>query len=244
MPKQTTLPPGQPSALSLPSPEASVAPAFTSARLLIGWNRTRTARALLLSFISAVAGMLLMRGVSPLLPSSALIFQLVAHASPIGEGGRTLATVWLRLLWHRLPWLLLLAAAGLTRFSGALTSAVLTLRGLSDGAAGYCLYALWQGQITVVSDGTLPAPGRWLVIFAGASLAGLFLRAILAAKARWLASILSPLPGSSQAGGGPDTSAPAQLRALLWPYATVTLAVIGGQMVLEGLYVILISFAF
>ncbi len=103
---------------------------------------------LLITILSILGGMLLMRLLWPNLPDSLPRALLASHL----PGDTHPLLVFLRLCAARLPIYAWLAASGLTRFSGGLTSAVLAYRGLSDGAALYLLYTWGQEDMAMSAD--------------------------------------------------------------------------------------------
>ncbi len=203
------------------------------------WECTRLARVALLSGVTIALGALILRLLWPLLPADRLSAVCRAHIEPLYRGGMAPLLVWLCLLAQRFPHLLLIAASGLTRFSGGLTSAVLSLGGLSDGAALYLLYRLWCGAALPESSALPSDPAAWLAIFAASVLLRTLWRTCLAAEARRLVATLSPLPGTEASDTAAALTAP-HLRRLFWRYASVCLAALGGLMVTEGLYVALL----
>lgn len=243
MPPYTTLSSGK-RPLGLPDPHRTQtdAPSPGADRPLNRrWERTRPWRLLLLTLLSMLSGGFLLRILLPLMPTDTLAELCRAHTEPLRQGGLAPLLVWLRLLARQLPVLLLLAAAGLTRFSGALTSGVLLWRGVSDGAVVCLLLALWRGTARLSDAALLPSCGLWLAAFAVKALFDAALRIVMAGEARRLAVTLSPLPGVEHAAAPPS---PATVRALLWHYLSIIPAVFGGYMLIEGVYVALLCTAF
>lgn len=127
-----------------PPDSAPLSPAPLTARL----TRTEPLRCLLWSLGAMLVGLLLSQGLLPL-PDIEEI--LVAHLA-----GRTFPAVfWLRLTVARLPMLMLLSLAGLTRLSGGISTAVLIARGISDGIVLGCLSSLTGATALAVSHSRL-----------------------------------------------------------------------------------------
>ncbi len=200
------------------------------------WHRTRYLRTAFLSVLALLVGALTMRLLLPCIPPSALKSICHAHITPLQTDGAAPLTVWLRLLWRRFPLFLLLAAAGMTRFSGGLTSVVLILGGLSDGATVAFLYSLYRGSLFFSTADVLSSPHRWLVLFGVCAILRITLHTVMAVEARRLAVSLSPLPGTEKE----QPLSPEHLRQCFWQYAAITLATFVGVMLTEGLYIILL----
>ena len=94
-------------------------------------QRSRPVRCLLISGLSIATGWLMLTLLLPCLSPSDTADMLLAHL-PASETPPLL--FWLKISASRLPFWLLIAAAGFTRFSGGLTSAVAAYRGSCDGA--------------------------------------------------------------------------------------------------------------
>lgn len=170
-------------------PSSAIPPAPVScadpqrARLARLIRRTEWLRCCLLSLLSLCAGMVLFWWVLPYLPADSLARVLDSHL-PAGSGEAPPA--WLRLSGVRLPLYLLLWLAGLTRFSGCLTSSLLVWRGLCEGAAFGLLLSLWRGGLPVpLPDGLTPA--ALLIAFAVWTGFDLTARLLLSVSSRWLA---------------------------------------------------------
>ena len=94
-------------------------------------RRSEPFRCCLWAFMALVGGAVLMLLFLPTDSAEGISALVSAHVAGAGEP----VGLWLALCRARLPFWLLTALAGLTRFSGGLTSAVLVWRGLCDGAA-------------------------------------------------------------------------------------------------------------
>lgn len=125
--------------------------------LAIHLARTEPLRCLLWSLGAMLVGFLLAPG---LLPLPDLEEILTAHLSGITSP----AVFWLRLTINRLPVLMLLSLAGLTRLSGGITTAVLVIRGISDGMVFGCLPSLMGSEALPVSPARLfGASAVWML---------------------------------------------------------------------------------
>ncbi len=173
------------------------------------FDRTTLLRCALLTLASLAVGLLLMWLWLPTLPADLMSGILDRHLP--GETARPL--VWLRLCGARLPVLALLAAAGLTRFSGGLTSALLIFRGLCDGTAIALATSSLQGMIALPNGKATPV--TFLLALCIWALIDAAVRTILAAEARRFAreTAASPMPVT-------DPEDRARLRYRLWRYAT------------------------
>lgn len=180
-----------------------------SARLIRG---TEAVRCLFLSLLALLTGFFAARKLLFLLPAEETAAILSAHLAQ----GAPPAIQFLRLCLFRLPVLLLLGAAGFTRFSGSLTTALLTLRGLSEGAALWVLLSLRTAE-TVFPPLAEPEGLRILAAYAVWTAMDLAARTGAAAEARRLAR------GAPWPEGIGDAVHPA-LRARLWRYAARFLA--------------------
>ena len=117
------------------------------------WTRVRAwriryvpVRAALVAFLAFALGLWGTRGVLPTVSADEIGLYIHGHA--LGEG--SILALWMRLCAAQLPLYVLLFCAGLTRFSGALTSGVLLTCGMADGAALALLwYAATQGLAPV-----------------------------------------------------------------------------------------------
>ena len=89
-------------------------------------RRSEPFRCLAIACLSLVLGMGVFRLLLPGLPAEAAASLLTAHLAGTDEP----TLFWLSLFLARLPFWLLLSLAGLTRFSGGLTTAVLVWRGI------------------------------------------------------------------------------------------------------------------
>jgi hypothetical protein len=147
-----------------------------------------------------------------LLPADQAAAILTAHLA----SGAPPAIQFLRLCLFRLPVLLLLGAAGFTRFSGSLTTALLTLRGLSEGAALCVLLSLGTEEM-IFPPLAEPEGLRILTAYAVWTAMDLAARTGAAVEARRLAR------GAPWPEGIGETVPPA-LRARLWRYASRFLA--------------------
>lgn len=123
-------------------------------RLAYLLRRTEWLRCCLLSLLSLCAGIALFGWVLPALPVKVLGNTVAAHL--FDEEGEALLRG-LRLFAARLPLYFLLWIAGLTRFSGCLTSTLLVWRGLCEGTVLGLLLSLWKGGLTLpLPDGLTP----------------------------------------------------------------------------------------
>jgi len=104
------------------------APSSDMNRLL---RRSRPWRCLGIAVMAVAAGWGLLTVLLPYISAESITHLLEAH---LPAGGTPPLLFWLRLCRSRLPFWLLMAVAGFTRFSGGLTSAVTVYRGLCDGA--------------------------------------------------------------------------------------------------------------
>lgn len=193
------------------------------------FDRTACLRCLLISGISIGLGGILFYFLLPTMGVDMLASTLTCHL----PGNTPPLLAWLRLCAPRLPVLLLLAAAGLTRFSGGLTTAVLIWRGLSDGGTLYVLFALWTNTAGVDLPLSLPvllpaAYGLWVIFDLAA-------RTWLSSEARRFALT------TSRYGFQPiNAEETAQLRFLLLRYLTIFLATISLSLMATGLYTALL----
>lgn len=186
-------------------------------------SRTLPYRCVLLSVLFAVVGAGLMNLLLPLLPAETLAAILTAH---LPTASASPALVHLRLFAVRLPMYALLALAGLTRFSGGLTSAVLAFRALADGSTLCLLFLLARGSISLPVTVTPPlltalSPqllfvvyGLWVVIDGMG-------RHLLAVAARRVSHALSRADGTT-VNPVPPLRDP-RLFPLLWRYPATVL---------------------
>ncbi len=142
--------------------EAPSAPRADMARLL---RRSRPWRCLGIAVTAVAAGWGLLTFLLPYIPAESITALLRAHLPAVGAPP---LLFWMKLCRSRLPFGLLMAVAGFTRFSGGLTSAVTVYRGLCDGAVVGLLVALRTRGAFLHDDlyigRLLPAFGVWAAI--------------------------------------------------------------------------------
>ncbi len=208
---------------------AAVGASSLKATLTDLFDRTTLLRCTLMSLASLAVGLLLMRLWLPTL-SDGFISGILARHLPT-ETARPL--VWLRLCGARLPILLLLAVAGLTRISGGLTTAILVFRGLCDGAAIALATSVLQG--TTAFPNREVSPAVFLVALCAWVLLDAAVRTLLAAEARRFAreTAFALLPAT-------DPDACAQLRYRLWRYATFVSAALVFTLLFSAGYLLLL----
>ena len=151
----------------------------------------------------------------------ALLFAFGATLRPLATSallahflsGAALPTAWLSLVLARLPSLGLLSVAGLTRFSGGLTSALLCYRGLCDGAVLAAVLTL-SGEI--IDPRTRAAFLFWMSV-------GVILHLAVAISARSLAAYCATEPDAPPKTAKARSSR-ATLRYRIWRHATVSIA--------------------
>ncbi len=195
-------------------------------------DRTVVLRALCLTALSIAIGMSLCKILLPLIPTAYQSAILTAHLP--GDSLSPLA--WLRLCGARLPILLLIALAGLTRFSGGLTTTVLLWRGLSDGMALGLLISLTRGLVSVDALSISPLP--LLLCFLGWMLTDALLRSGLAVCAKRLAG--EPLLNRLATPQNLSNEDKEHLRYRLWQYLFCVLVAVCLSAVLTGLYIALL----
>ncbi len=193
------------------------------------FDRTAILRCAAVTGGAIILGLLIYRLLTPYL-SGAMQAEILAQHLP-DEGHSIVA--FLRLCLTRLPVLLLLAAAGLTRFSGGLTTAVLCWRGICDGAAIGLLLTLCQGAFPLTVD---VHPAALLAIYLLWVLPDALIRCVLAGEARRMARAceqyggLTPLTDSDKAA----------LRYRLWHYTAISLGSLCASLFGCGLYTALL----
>ncbi len=195
-----------------PSPQqASILLSAQDSALL----RTMPLRCVILTVLSMAAGYLILTACMPAMGGRSLSAILSRHFAADAPTG----PVWLRLLGARLPILFLAAIAGLTRFSGGLTSALLIYRGICDGGALCVMLALVRGRITHPPT-ALPLWGL-LLAFLLWMLTDAALRLIVTVSSRRLAALCATVGDSSATAVSSD--ARAALRYHLWRHTAVSL---------------------
>lgn len=133
--------------------------------------------------------------------------------------GASMTVAWLALVTARLPSLALLAVAGMTRFSGALTSAILCYRGLCDGVA----------FATVLNASGNLISSHIQTIFLLWMLSGLVLHLMVAISSRLLAAFCATEPDKPPQSTPPPVRS--ALRYRIWRHATVSVAVVAACIV-------------
>ena len=188
---------------------------LSSAPLTARLTRTEPLRCLLWSLGAMLSGLLLSQGLL-VLPDVEEI--LAAHLA----GSTSPAVFWLRLTVARLPMLMLLSLAGLTRLSGGITTATLVIRGISDGIVLGCLSSL-----TGATDLAVSHP-RLLGAYAVWMLCDLIARLAVAISARRLAK---------------DTvwQERDRLASRLWRHGAITLATLCIGALGAGLYTLILT---
>ncbi len=194
-------------------------------------NRTLPLRSVAVTVLALAAGYLFIRLCRPSDSTAILGRHFVETVSP--------TAAWLHLLAARLPFLCLLAVAGLTRFSGSLCTAILAFRGVCDGGAIALLLALLRGTVDF-QHGTL-RPWQMLLAFSLWMLCDTLLRIAVAVSARRLAAFCAtvgdaPPPETAEA----RTSTRAAVRYRLWRHATVSAAAVAFSMVACFVYILVI----
>ncbi len=185
-------------------------------------------RAASVTGLSSAVGIMLLCVLLPILRHETITSVLLAHigasASPVD--------VFLRLCLAYLPAYLLLAAAGLTRFSGGLCTLVLGWRGLCDGAAFALLLSVVTGN-TPLADTILDTPVLLFVGFSVRMLMDAAARTLLAADAKRLAA-------DPQLNAPPTDESRAYLRYRLWTYLACLLVTLTSSTLTAALYVLLL----
>ncbi len=141
------------------------------------------------------------------------------------------ALAWLKLLGARLPILLLLSLAALTRISGGITTAVLVWRGLSDGAALALAIACIGGTVpfphpVLGAVGFAVALGMWILTDAT-------LRVVVSVSARRVAALCASIGDVASADGATR----AALRYRLWRHGAITAAAGCGSLLFTLIYI-------
>lgn len=193
------------------------------------FDKTTLLRCVAVTLLSLPVGMVIFRLLSPLLSEE--LFSAVISSHVPRETAAGLA--WLRLYAARLPVLLILAAAGMTRFSGGLTTAVLAFRGVCDGAA---LALLISSKAGAVAAGVSPV--GLTVLFLGWMLVHAAGRTYLAFEARRMARM--PVREDLWSSSLPEDERK-QLRYRLWRYFAVILSVACVSLAACGVYAALLA---
>ncbi len=193
----------------------SNAPPLPKDPLIMHLSRTEPLRCLLWSLGAILLGLLLSQG---LLPLSDVEEILATHLS----GSTSPAVFWLRLTVARLPVLMLLSLAGLTRLSGGISTAVLVIRGISDGMALGCLSTLTGATALTVSHPRLMgAYAVWMLFDLVARLAVAISARRLAKDAVWQERD--------------------RLAARLWRHGAITLAALCLSALGTGIYTLILT---
>ena len=186
-------------------------------------RRSEPFRCLGIALLSLGLGMGGLRLLLPALPADAAASLLTAHLAGADEP----TLFWLSLFLARLPFWLLLALAGLTRFSGGLTTAVLVWRGICDGAVLGLLGFAWQGGLPDLPT-ALPLGGLTAAATAWC-LADLMIRLVQTIAARRMARVEAGPPH-------PDGRMDPSLRTTLWAYLALSLTALCAILAVCGGY--------
>ncbi len=193
------------------------------------FRRTQGLRCVALTLFAMAAGYLILQLCLPAMGRRTA--DLAARHFAVGTPP---ITAWLRLLAARLPFLGLLAVAGLTRISGGLCTSILVWRGICDGGALCAVIALVRGEIAFAYEG-LPL---WvlLTVYLAWMLSNAALRIAVALSSRKLATYCSAIGDATLSDGNTR----AALRYFLWRHATVAAGAVCLCMIHCLFYVILI----
>lgn len=204
-----------------------MAPARDIPRLL---RRSRPVRCLLMACLSVAAGWAALTLLLPLLCHKDASALLAAHL-PTSD---TLPILfWLKLCVSRFPFWLLIAAAGFTRFSGGLTSAVTVYRGLCDGAVMGLLASVVAGPTSVLPEGY--AGHRLLIAFSVWATADLLIRLVMTLAARQVAEAEWEI---REANGLMSPAA----QSALWRYLAICLGGLCATLASCGVYTAFLYF--
>lgn len=202
----------------------------TAETLLKLLERTTFLRCLITSIVALLIGVGLLHLLLPYLSSDTLEQTLSSHLP--GDTFPWLS--WLRLCVARFPVYLLLAVAGLTRFSGGLTTAVLVWRGVCDGAVISLLLSS-SGLASLRADFLLPS--LFPVAFVIWILVDLVTRTYISSASRRFARVTAGtntfLPS--------QTAERAEVRYLLWRHMAIALGSFAVTFAANGLYIGLLS---
>ena len=178
-------------------------------------RRSEPLRCCLMALLSLGVGAVLALLLLPADSAEGTASLVGAHVAGAGEPWR----FWLNLCRARLPFWLLTALAGLTRFSGGLTSAVLVWRGLCDGAALALLGTTAPGRAELALPAGLTA-GELTVALAVWCFLDTVIRLLQTVAARRLARFEPKAPR-------PDGRMEPRLREALMRYAAVSIMLLG-----------------
>lgn len=200
-----------------PRTAASAARAGEESTLSGLLRRSEPIRTLLISLSALALGLWLWELFLPCLPAATREEILMSHL-PTAAAHPLLS--WLRLSAARAPVWLLFSVAGLTRFSGGLTSGLLLYRGVCDGMALRLLFAS-------------EAPKALWVVFTLWCLLDLAIRLACTRGARRMAACHHAL---AEADGRMDEAT----RRVLWQYATFCLMTLTATLLACGIYTVLL----
>ena len=210
--------------ISTRSPLGTTSPASSAHNMTLLLRRSRPVRCLLMACLSVAAGWLMLTLLLPCLSVGDTAHLLLAHL-PASDTPPLL--FWIRLCAARFPFWLLIAAAGFTRFSGGLTSAVTMYRGLCDGAVMGLFASVASGHMSVLPQGY--AGHRLLIAFSVWAIADLSIRLIMTLAARQVAEA----EWESREENGLLSPA---AQSALWRYLTVCLGGLCATLASCGIY--------
>lgn len=210
--------------ISIRSPLGTTPPSAATRNIAELLRRSRPGRCLLIACLSVGAGWLLLTLLLPCLSVKDTTELLLSH---LPASGTPPLLFWVRLCAARFPFWLLIAAAGFTRFSGGLTSAVTVYRGLCDGAAMGFLAAVAAGHIPALPEGY--TVHRLLIVFSIWAAADLLIRLVMTLAARRVAEMEWTIRGE-------DGRMTPSVKAALWRYLSLCLSGLCATLAACGIY--------
>ena len=211
--------------ISTRSPLGTTSPVSSARNMTLLLRRSRPARCLLMACLSVAAGWLMLTLLLPCLSVGDTADLLLAHL-PASDTPPLL--FWVRLCAARFPFWLLIAAAGFTRFSGGLTSAVTVYRGLCDGAVLGFLSTAASGHVTLILPTGFTYP-HLITAFSIWTVADLLIRLVMTLAARQVAEV----EWETREADGHMSPA---VQSALWRYLAVCLGGLCATLVTCGIY--------